>query len=122
MDGISCYELGIETYRQRKYYEAIEYFTKALTFKIDDKTMISNIYNEIAICQINKGDTSKGLLNLDLAILANHQNYVAIENRAGLRISLKRDEREAIEDFQILIDNSRMTPSLWRSWELVLKT
>jgi len=115
-----CKILGVEAYKNGNFYEAIEYFGEAFKFEIEDAKEISNIYNELGICYGQIEDYKKSLIYIDLAISANAENFIAIENRIGVKMKLG-NEKGAIVDISILFENGKMVPKMWHTLGIALE-
>lgn len=107
-----CVTYGNEAYDLMEYYEAIEYFTKALEFNIKEAEKLSHIYNMLGISYGQVQISDKCRLYLDLCISANPKNFVAWQNRAAYKIFFGENEA-GLEDLRHLMENMEMQPKGW---------
>ena len=107
-----CQSMGFEAYKNKQYYEALEYYDRATKFKNSDQKIMSTLYNDLAITYQQIGDKRNAMHYYDLAILSDPNNFSALSNRAGIKIQLE-DGLGAIKDIDVLINNSKMKPHTW---------
>jgi tetratricopeptide (TPR) repeat protein len=113
-------QFGADAYHSGRYYEAIEYYSEALKFENEDNKEVSDLYNELGISYGQLKQYDKAILYLNLAISSNPSNYAAYQSRAFALCAYGK-EREAINDFMVLSENSKMTPQLWHSLGIVFE-
>ena len=108
-----CFQIGANAYHKGNYYEAIEYLKYAST--IDEPPMIelSNCYNELALCYIYLNKYEIANKYLELALSANPNNLISLQNRVELLCKI--DVYKAIENMINLSQKTtNFNPELWR--------
>jgi len=108
-----CKDFANEAFEKGNYYEAIEYYSFALShFEISDLFDKSNLNNQLGISLGYTRDFNKALEYINKAISFNPSNFQLIENRVMAKLNLA-DDKGAVSDIEILLDNSKMRPHMW---------
>tara|TARA_Y100000310_G_scaffold345753_1_gene469283 strand:+ start:1963 stop:3189 length:1227 start_codon:yes stop_codon:yes gene_type:complete len=92
---LALFELGLIHEKSKDFVAAIDYYTKSLRIKND-----SEIYFNLGVCYLKKGDLKLAYRNLTKSLLLNPNKY-QIYNNIGLIHERNENFREAIKMLEI---------------------